>query len=67
MPFPIKLGLSIVVILVALGAFSFQHSLGHVGPKYATLFLGVFMVIAMWIFPEVSRKETAGGIRSGKG
>ena len=63
MPFPIKFGLSVVVIAVALAAFFFQGSLGHVGPQYATLFLGVFMVVAMWIFPEVARKESAGGVR----
>jgi hypothetical protein len=26
------------------------------GPKIAILILGPFMVIAMWIFPEVTRK-----------
>lgn len=56
MPFPIKFGLSVIVILVAIGAYFFQDSLGQQGPKYATAFLGVFMVVAMWVFPEVTRK-----------
>jgi hypothetical protein len=51
------------VLAVAAAAWWFQGSLGHVGPQYATLFLGVFMVVAMWVFPEVARKETGGGIR----
>lgn len=63
MPFPIKLGLSVVVFLIALATFYVQDSVGHVGPKYAALFLGVFMVAAMWIFPEVTRKESSGGAR----
>jgi hypothetical protein len=57
MPFPIKFGLSVIVILVAIAAYFFQDSLGQVGPKYATAFLGVFMVVAMWVFPEVTRKS----------
>lgn len=58
MPFRIKLSLSILVFLVALGTFYSQHVAGHAGPKFAALFLGVFMVVAMWIFPEVTRKES---------
>jgi hypothetical protein len=27
-------------------------------------FLGAFMIFAMWLFPEVKREETAGGVRS---
>jgi hypothetical protein len=57
MPFPIKLALSVAVVLVAVAAYYYQSSLGQVGPKYAVLFLGVFMVAAMWVFPEVTRKE----------
>ena len=56
MPTPIKLGLSIAVLLVAIAGYFYESSLGQVGPKYAVLFLGVFMVVAMWIFPEVTRK-----------
>jgi hypothetical protein len=63
MPFRIKFTLSAIVLAVAVAAWWFQGSLGHVGPQYATLFLGVFMVVAMWVFPEVARKETGGGIR----
>lgn len=65
MPFPIKFTLSLIVLAVAVAAFFFQDSVGHVGAKWATLFLGFFMVVAMWIFPEVTRKESAGGTRRG--
>jgi hypothetical protein len=56
MPFPIKTALSIIVLLVAIAAYVYQDSLGMHGPKIAVLILGPFMVIAMWIFPEVTRK-----------
>ncbi|EWY39059.1 hypothetical protein N825_08635 [Skermanella stibiiresistens SB22] len=56
MPFPIKMTLTVIVILAAAGAYLFQDSIGQVGPKYAVLFLGVFMAVAMWVFPEVTRK-----------
>jgi hypothetical protein len=58
MPFPIKTGLTLIVLLVAAGAYVFQDALGQIGPKYAVVFLGIFMAVAMWIFPEVSRKES---------
>ena len=59
MPFPVKLTLSLIVLVVALGAYLYQDALGHVGPKYAILFLAPFMVVAMWIFPEVNRKDVS--------
>lgn len=63
MPVKIKLVLSLVVIIVAAVAFYMQHTLGHERVQYLVAFLGIFMVFAMWLFPEVKREETAGGIR----
>lgn len=57
MPFPIKFGLSVIVLIVAALGFVFEFSLGKVGPSYAILFLAPFMIVAMWIFPEVHRKK----------
>ena len=57
MPFPIKFALSVVVLIVAALAFVYERSAGMDGPSYAILFLAPFMVIAMWIFPEVTRKK----------
>jgi hypothetical protein len=57
MPFPVKLALSLIVIAVAIAAYYFQDAAGQVGPKYAIMFLAPFMVVAMWIFPEVNRKD----------
>ena len=63
MPAKIKIGLSLVVVLVAAIAAYFQHVLGHDRLQYVVAFLGCFMIFAMWLFPEVKREESAGGIR----
>jgi hypothetical protein len=63
MPVRIKLGLSLLVVLVAAAAAYFQHRLGHDRIQYVVAFLGCFMIFAMWLFPEVKRDETAGGVK----
>jgi hypothetical protein len=63
MPVKIKLGLSFVVVMVAALACYFQHIAGHDRIQYVVAFLGFFMIFAMWLFPEVKREETAGGVR----
>jgi membrane protein YdbS with pleckstrin-like domain len=63
MPVKIKLALSLLVIIVAAIAFYVQNALGHSYVQYLVAFLGFFMVFAMWLFPEVKREETAGGVR----
>ncbi len=56
MPFPIKLGLTVSVALVALAGWFYMRHLGQTGPQWAVAFLGPFMVIALWVFPEVTRR-----------
>ena len=63
MPVKIKLGLSLLVVVVAAIAFYHQHMLGHDRIQYVVAFLGCFMIFAMWLFPEVKRDESAGGVR----
>jgi hypothetical protein len=63
MPVKIKLALSLLVVLVAAIAFYHQHVLGHDRIRYVVAFLGLFMIFAMWLFPEVKRDESAGGVR----
>jgi hypothetical protein len=63
MPVKIKLGLSLLVVLVSAAAIYFQHRLGHDRIQYLVAFLGFFMIFAMWLFPEVKRDESAGGVR----
>jgi hypothetical protein len=63
MPVKTKLGLSLLVVLVAAIAAYYQRVLGHDRIQYVVAFLGCFMIFAMWLFPEVKRDETAGGVR----
>ena len=63
MPVKIKLALSLLVVLVTAIAVYFQHVLGHDRIQYVVAFLGFFMIFAMWLFPEVKRDESAGGVR----
>jgi hypothetical protein len=66
MPVRIKLGLSLLVVLVAAVAAYYQHVLGHDYIQYVVAFLGCFMIFAMWLFPEVKRDESADGVRRDK-
>jgi len=61
MPVKIKLGLSPLVVLVAAMAAYYQHLLGHDRIQYVVAFLGLFMIFAMWLFPEVKREEESTG------
>jgi hypothetical protein len=63
MPVKIKLGLSLVTVLVAALAYYHQHIAGHDRIQYVVAFLGLFMIFAMWLFPEVKRDEKAGEVR----
>ncbi len=60
MPTGVKFIFSIIVVLTAIGAYFFQAGLGHTGPSYAALVFGAIAIVAMWIFPEVSRKKSEG-------
>lgn len=59
MPNHVKLAISVVVSLAAIAGYVFQDNLGQAGPKYAVLFLGVLMVGALWLFPEVKKDAPA--------
>ena len=63
MPVKIKLGLSVLVVLMTAIAAYYQHTLGHDRIQYVVAFLGAFMIFAMWLFPEVKREESAGGVK----
>jgi hypothetical protein len=59
MPPRIKLLLSLACLLTAAGGYLFMVHLGQTGPSYAVAFLGVFATVAMWVFPEVTKKSPA--------
>jgi hypothetical protein len=55
MPFRVKFGLSLAVAIAAAAGWFYMGYLGQLGPQRAVAFLGPFMVLALWIFPEVAR------------
>jgi hypothetical protein len=55
MPFRVKFPLTLIVALVAIAGWFYMGHLGQAGPQWAVAFLGPFMVVALWIFPEVAR------------
>jgi hypothetical protein len=55
MPFRVKFPLTLIVALVAIAGWFYMGWLGQTGPQWAVAFLGPFMVVALWIFPEVAR------------
>ena len=61
MPAKIKLALSLAVILVTAIAAYYQYTLGHTRLQYVVAFLGLFMIFAMWLFPEVKRDDVGPG------
>jgi hypothetical protein len=57
MPHHIKILLSLAWLATAAAGYVFMVHLGQRGPSYAVVFLGVFATVAMWIFPEVAKKD----------
>ena len=57
MPKNVKLGLSVVVALVAIGVHLFQRDLGQDLNSWLVLALGAFMIFAMWLFPEAQKAK----------
>jgi hypothetical protein len=55
MPANVKLTLSAIVLVVAGLAAWFFAGAGKAAAEYAAIFLGLFMVVSMWIFPEVTK------------
>jgi uncharacterized RDD family membrane protein YckC len=65
MPFHVKFGLTLAVVLAALGGWFLMGHLGQPGPQHAVAFLGPFTVLSLWVFPEVTRRP--GETPHGKG
>ena len=57
MPPHIKALLSVACLATAAAGYAFMVHLGQHGPSYAVAFLGVFATAAMWVFPEVVKKD----------
>jgi hypothetical protein len=61
MPPHIKALLSVACLATAAAGYAFMVHLGQSGPSYAVAFLGVFATAAMWVFPEVVKKDIKSG------
>jgi hypothetical protein len=57
MPPRIKTLLSLACLITAAAGYVFMVYLGQTGPSYAVAFLGVFATAAMWVFPEVVKRD----------
>lgn len=57
MPANIKTGLSILVLIVGAAVWYFERQAGNGGLSWVVAGLAVFMVLAMWIFPETGTKK----------
>ena len=55
MPTNIKVGLSIVVLVVGVLMYIWEVDQGNVQLYWIVIGLSVFMVFAMWIFPETGQ------------
>ncbi len=55
MPGNIKVGLSIVVLVLGVLMYIWEADQGNVQLSWIVIALSVFMVFAMWIFPETEQ------------
>lgn len=57
MPVPIKILLSLLVLLVAAVMVVIEYRAGAVDVAWVAGFLGVFMMFAVWLFPETRKQK----------
>lgn len=60
MPNNIKAGVSFVALLVTVAFAYYERSAGRDDLALVTLGTGIFMVLAMWIFPEAEPRDKPG-------
>lgn len=57
MPTNIRMMLSIVVALVVVAVFYFEHQAGQNFLKWFAAVLGACMIGAVWLFPEAKKRN----------
>ena len=57
MPTNIKLMLSFIALAVGAGTYYWERQAGNEPLSWVVAALAIFMVLAMWIFPETKSKE----------
>lgn len=55
MPTYMKLIITVLVAITAIGAHLQQAAVGQTSNQWVVLFLGAFMIFALWLFPETKR------------
>lgn len=60
MPTRIKLIISVLVTLTALGVHFCQKAVEQTFNSWLVLVLGAFMIFAMWLFPEAKGRKQKG-------
>jgi hypothetical protein len=58
MPAHLKAMLSVLVAIVAIGAFWLEKETAGGAPAWIILALGAFMIAAMWVFPEAGKGKS---------
>ena len=61
MPNNIRAILSVLVALVAVAVFYFEHRAGADTLRWIGLGLGIFMIGTVWLLPEAKRRTDSGG------
>ena len=56
MPAPVKIALSILVLLVAGAVYGLRGQMDPSVPALLVPGLGIFMVFSLWVFPEAARR-----------
>lgn len=59
MPSHLKVMLSIVVCVIAGVLAYFEHRAGATDVAWVAGFLGLFMVFAVWLFPETRKQKNS--------
>ena len=58
MPTYLKIIITVLVTVAAVGAHYFQAAVGESVNQWLVLFLGAFMIFALWLFPEAKKRKT---------
>ena len=58
MPNHLKIIVSVIALAVSLGVFFYDTTTGAEGvSRWVALFLGPFVIFAIWVFPEAQAKD----------
>ena len=68
MPTNIKISVSVIFVLVGMGAFFLEQQFGERVVGEVAILLAVFMILSIWIFPETkgTDNDNKGGCHAGE-